>query len=420
VCYNFESTNQPHDKLFQGRSPAIAKNEFRSIDRCMLCLRNSSQSVLVMYPVTFSSRHFCLTNVVVQTVSSNLKFEKRVQDGHFYRNLKEYLFPSRETHSDAPSDQEWKTINRHHFKAITKLIQSYRTIRERINVWVDKYISPAIMKNLHSVFKIKQRFPYPDITIPKILRRDLKLKQRFRFPNKQSQSLDLIFQTFREDVEMFSRQVRKIWSTASSLMVLTSSELTYDLWRSWRLQRTNLWGRWLYREQKSQWMMPMENAESIRIRVTNAIQLNSRSVRTPIVQDTRFMKNGPYEYQAIGFEQTLSSGPRRKRTTLTLDTVEKRKNSWVDDSVHLFILVHGYQGSSWDMRLFRNHLAVVTERDNTLFLVSEKNEGNTSENIKSLGETLATEIVDFINYVGGPDDWENFVCHSFVGWYHYA
>merc|ERR1712060_682678 len=63
---------------------------------------------------------------------------------------------------------------------------------------------------------------------------------------------------------------------------------------------------------------------------------------------------------------------------------------------HLFVLVHGYQGNSWDMRMFRNHLLVKCPND--LFLMSEsnENEGNTEGDITEMGQRLCQEIIEFI------------------------
>ncbi|ETO00033.1 hypothetical protein RFI_37427, partial [Reticulomyxa filosa] len=59
---------------------------------------------------------------------------------------------------------------------------------------------------------------------------------------------------------------------------------------------------------------------------------------------------------------------------------------------HVFVLVHGYQGNSWDMRMFRNHLMVLCPSD--LFLMSQANEKEeqTDGDIREMGQRLAQEI----------------------------
>eukprot|EP00471_Norrisiella_sphaerica_P002386 CAMPEP_0184478970 /NCGR_PEP_ID=MMETSP0113_2-20130426/849_1 /TAXON_ID=91329 /ORGANISM="Norrisiella sphaerica, Strain BC52" /LENGTH=943 /DNA_ID=CAMNT_0026856933 /DNA_START=254 /DNA_END=3085 /DNA_ORIENTATION=+ len=65
-----------------------------------------------------------------------------------------------------------------------------------------------------------------------------------------------------------------------------------------------------------------------------------------------------------------------------------------EDSKHIIVFVHGYQGNSWDMRLFKNHLALLFP--NHLFLLSCQNEGHTEGDIGEMGGRLAEEIAEFI------------------------
>mmetsp|Transcript_26450 Transcript_26450/g.47462 ORF Transcript_26450/g.47462 Transcript_26450/m.47462 type:complete len:719 (+) Transcript_26450:1037-3193(+) len=62
--------------------------------------------------------------------------------------------------------------------------------------------------------------------------------------------------------------------------------------------------------------------------------------------------------------------------------------------VHLFVLVHGFQGNSFDMRLFKNNLALIYP--DAVFLCSSINETNTDGPIEEMGQNLAREITCFI------------------------
>ena len=90
---------------------------------------------------------------------------------------------------------------------------------------------------------------------------------------------------------------------------------------------------------------------------------------------------------------------KRKKKTLPDDECEDMNLETDHDCIgkHLFVLVHGYQGNSWDMRMFRNHLLVKCPND--LFLMSESNEngGQTEGDITEMGARLANEIVEFID-----------------------
>jgi len=77
------------------------------------------------------------------------------------------------------------------------------------------------------------------------------------------------------------------------------------------------------------------------------------------------------------------------------DTADGSARHWARyRGEHVIVLCHGYQGSSWDMRLFKNALAVRCPTAS--FLLSSVNEGRTESSIKELGARLAREIVDFI------------------------
>lgn len=62
---------------------------------------------------------------------------------------------------------------------------------------------------------------------------------------------------------------------------------------------------------------------------------------------------------------------------------------------HLFVMCHGFQGSSFDMRTFKNIISVALPE--ALFLCSTSNEeGHTEGNIFDMGVRLADEVKQFI------------------------
>lgn len=62
--------------------------------------------------------------------------------------------------------------------------------------------------------------------------------------------------------------------------------------------------------------------------------------------------------------------------------------------LHLFVLVHGFQGNSFDMRLMKNNLAMI--HPEAVFLVSNVNEDNTEGDFNEMGIRLAQEVANFI------------------------
>lgn len=62
---------------------------------------------------------------------------------------------------------------------------------------------------------------------------------------------------------------------------------------------------------------------------------------------------------------------------------------------HLIVLVHGFQGSSFDVRLIRNQVALC--RPDMLLMCSHMNEGETEGDILQMGERLSEEILQYIH-----------------------
>jgi len=62
--------------------------------------------------------------------------------------------------------------------------------------------------------------------------------------------------------------------------------------------------------------------------------------------------------------------------------------------VHLFVLVHGFQGNSFDMRLMKNNLALLYP--DAILLCSTSNEDNTEGDVNEMGIRLAQEVVNYI------------------------
>merc|ERR1712110_678605 len=62
--------------------------------------------------------------------------------------------------------------------------------------------------------------------------------------------------------------------------------------------------------------------------------------------------------------------------------------------IHLFVMVHGFQGNSFDMRLIKNNVALLYP--DAIFLCSTSNEENTEGDISDMGIRLAQEVVNYI------------------------
>ncbi len=62
--------------------------------------------------------------------------------------------------------------------------------------------------------------------------------------------------------------------------------------------------------------------------------------------------------------------------------------------MHLFVLSHGFQGSSFDVRVFKNVISVALPE--ALFLCATANEQDTDQDIFEMGAKLAEEVHQYI------------------------
>ena len=83
--------------------------------------------------------------------------------------------------------------------------------------------------------------------------------------------------------------------------------------------------------------------------------------------------------------------------------------------IHLIVLVHGFQGNSFDMRVMKNNISLL--HPEALFLCSTRNEAKTEDDIQKLGSSLAQEVIDFAQEwcPGSTLGMISFVGHSLGG-----
>lgn len=79
--------------------------------------------------------------------------------------------------------------------------------------------------------------------------------------------------------------------------------------------------------------------------------------------------------------------------------------------LHLIVLAHGYQGNSFDMRLWKNTLTVKYPDHLQLSMVS--NEEKTGEDIMVLGSRLADEVKKWIKEWCPKDNFSKFLLTIF-------
>ncbi len=101
---------------------------------------------------------------------------------------------------------------------------------------------------------------------------------------------------------------------------------------------------------------------------------------------------GKLEDLPLFFEDSYCTGPSGKEETKAKSKSLPKLEAIVGK--HLFVLVHGFQASSNDMRTIKNHLALL--HPEAVFLCSSGNESKTDGDISEMGRNLAEEVRHYI------------------------
>jgi pimeloyl-ACP methyl ester carboxylesterase len=113
-----------------------------------------------------------------------------------------------------------------------------------------------------------------------------------------------------------------------------------------------------------------------------------------------------------GFPVMIDNCYGKGRKTLEIEEILPRGE---DVSLHLVVLVHGFQGNSMDMKLIKNTMSVVYPE--AAFLCATSNEDLTDTDIIEMGNRLAAEVKNHIIEFFPPDSLQrlSFVGHSLGG-----
>ncbi|KAI9203221.1 putative serine esterase-domain-containing protein [Polychytrium aggregatum] len=109
----------------------------------------------------------------------------------------------------------------------------------------------------------------------------------------------------------------------------------------------------------------------------------------------------PDEEKSLHHASRMSSRDHYRKITESLT----RRQNIAEEACHLVVFVHGFLGSSYDFRQYRNRLklmmALLGEMGcNMAYLISQSNESNTLTDIEALGKSLASEVESYIKESG--------------------
>ena len=190
---------------------------------------------------------------------------------------------------------------------------------------------------------------------------------------------------FEKQINMLAERQYKLWELVISLICGNTKKACDYCIAEYIAAQYDRWNEYVHVEKNNPTCFAIatnkstiEEHEKISESLRNKI--NSAFVQQPI-EDTKFLtkiKNIPIVIQE----------------TFLKDKNNEIKKDQPTKSSHLFVLVHGYQGSANDLRTIKS--CITLNYPNHKFLCSNKNLNETKEDILEMGKTLATEVKNFI------------------------
>lgn len=202
------------------------------------------------------------------------------------------------------------------------------------------------------------------------------------------------------DLNSVSCQILELWHQVLNVLSFGYREISSMLRTQWEERIIDQWSVSIIREKMSANLAEPDN-KSVGEAHTAASETLRKTVkpRAPelaSIEDTTLLP--PIEQRPVLFDQrsVASMDTQGMKDALHPSIWESRVPSAPKQyrGVHLFVLCHGFQGNSFDMRLMKNNIALLYP--DAIFLCSQSNEDNTEGDFSEMGIRLAQEVSNFI------------------------
>jgi len=411
------------------------QNKFKHVETTTLVIQELT-SIHTMHPVTFSDQYFCLLNlqIHVEFHSVEASFASPSDKLSKHQNSSIAKILSAERQFEIPTKEEWEILEDYRKYYLKLLLRTHRSLREIINdpQSIKSEHRSRILKELRiSEYPIKELEPPGGWELQDGKRTVFKtFYQMLTAGGKEEEKLAAdkltnsgVWCGMVRDMDNLSSNIFEIWNVLVRCVPYLKRRVLRKYFLAWQEEFVERMGTVIFRETKfvsDRDKQGSRSTESEHEFMSVKIRKQRESLEAlppPKVQNLIYMV--PPKLQAVIFEQTFNlisqdsaAGSTKIRRPIKIKQPFK--------GCHVIVLVHGYQGSAWDMRLFRNHLQVLLEHTDAepLFLCSSVNEQKNSEgDIKDMGRRLAKEVHDFIrrNCTRGRPSRISFVTHSLGG-----
>ena len=383
------------------KSMDVELEGFEEASKAKVTVRNPCLGVHQYCPLLFDDMHFCTVNLVIHTALLDYRFRPtpmltpqqelstrstELDDSavNLEMTLAQYLFPGSQGEQLKPEEAD-----RVYYFYVSLLEKSSQELRELI--WK--------LKQSLSTFELELLGPEegseadPSLSPAKIT----KISQILPGGNAEEITTRIMADAHSISMEMYPMYHHLLQ------LCQTNPQLCISHFKSEFLSRVReRFGECIFRDQHPVEALPLQSNEelpSLHVSICKSRRGNAyfQSLEPLPLEDTRMI--GKAETLPILFEDSY--------IPVQLKAEEALVNR---EGITLFVLVHGFQGNSFDMRLFKNHIGMIYP--NYMYLCSAANEGNTEGDIIEMGLRLSNEVKSYLQ------DWcpsGNIGSISFIG-----
>jgi hypothetical protein len=190
-----------------------------------------------------------------------------------------------------------------------------------------------------------------------------------------------------EETSLISTHVCQLLHSLRELLKINPKGIRDWLQTKHAQQVKERWGESIFREQTEVSEFPFSSEKEVG-ELHTSVALSRRS-------NKYYRRLSPLVVEQVGIFPKAEQHPILFEEVFVKSRLDEAiRDAAPQSGVHLFVLVHGFQGNPFDMRLLKNNISLLYP--DTMFLASSINETMTDGHIGEMGINLATEVLTFI------------------------
>jgi hypothetical protein len=421
-----------------GEQPDVDSTEFKCVSTAVHRIHGAEQGLHEYSQLVFDEYHFCLANLCIHSTLIDIRFRLRppvhspVQNGSSKGDVKSEDISMNAAAWRVPSTQNaalsltecmfgscrgaareqlllaTEAFYETHLKILAKAHAS-------LEAWYDEVVSKCLTEEQKQALGEGKADPEGQPTGMDLLLLPLNgsLQHWLKGNGANSRGHDHSFKSYLTsqlslnadekdfarhvalDMNIASCQILGLWHRVLNVMLFASREVGTLLKMPWEQRMSQQWQDCITRQRiQDNVMRPTEDLDETEP-VLRALDVYGKAMKQaggrPVLVEDMTLAG---ELQPVLFEQRYAHQQKHAGKPMALTNGGLPSTPKTYRGVHLFVLVHGFQGNSFDMRLMKNNLSLVYP--DAVFMVSSSNEDNTDGDLNEMGIRLAQEVINFI------------------------